>query len=265
MKIAVFIKQVPDTTDVKWTENNNIDRIRMDSIINPVDKQAIEAALFFKDNYNVQITAVSMRPEKAKIILKEALAMGADEAFLLSSPKFTGSDTCATSRVLSAFIREKISDVDLIIFGQSAIDGETSQTGPSTAVRLNMPFITQVNKIKEFKNSQIIVISDTEIKQTEFLVNLPCVLCINNFSIVPRLPKISGYLKAQKYNITSLNHNDLNLNENDIGIKGSPTWVLKVFKSPEGRKCEFINFDKSQNCLNMLENMIKEAVKDETK
>ena len=128
MKIAVFIKQVPDTNDVKWTVNNNIDRSRMDSIINPVDKQAIEAGLYFKDNFGAYLTAITMGPDKSKEVLYEALAMGVDDAVLLSDPKFSGSDTCATSRVLAAFIEEKYKNPDIIIFGQSAIDGETSQT-----------------------------------------------------------------------------------------------------------------------------------------
>ncbi len=261
MKIAVFIKQVPDTNDVKWTVNNNIDRSRMDSIINPVDKQAIEAGLYFKDNFGAYLTAITMGPDKSKEVLYEALAMGVDDAVLLSDPKFSGSDTCATSRVLAAFIEEKYKNPDIIIFGQSAIDGETSQTGPSTAARLNMPFITQVNSVLNVVQNTVEVSSDTDVKKVIYKVQLPCTLCINNFNQIPRLPEISGYIKAQTYEIKTYSHKDLNLNEEEIGIKGSPTWVKNVFKSPEGRICNYIEFDENNNCIKNIFDIIDEAAK----
>ena len=256
MNIVVFIKQVPDTTDVKWTENNNIDRARMDSILNPVDKSAIEAALFFKDNFGANITAITMGPEKAVEVLQEALAMGVDNAVLLSDSKFVGSDTCATSRVLAAVIKEKYSNVDVILFGQSAIDGETSQTGPSTAARLNFPYVTQVNSIMECLNKQLIVSSDTELLQSTIKITLPCVLCINNYVTEPRLPKISGYIKSQYSEIVRYNHSDIAISETDSGIKGSPTWVSKVFKNSGGRMCCFVD----DSCLNVVVDSIKEAI-----
>ena len=113
MNIVVFVKQVPDTNDVKWTENNNIDRTNMESVINPADKQALEAALFIKDRYGANITAVTMGPSKSIEVLKEAISMGVDDAFLLCDAKFAGSDTCATSKVLSAAIKEKLPQTDL--------------------------------------------------------------------------------------------------------------------------------------------------------
>ncbi len=260
LNIVVFIKQVPDTNDVKWTENNNIDRKNMESILNPVDKQAIEAALFFKDNYNAHIYAVSMGPDNAKNVLREALSMGVDDAILLTDSKFAGSDTCATSRILSALIKEKLSDFDIIMFGQSAIDGETSQTGPSCAVRLNIPFITQVNKISKLSDNELYLTSDTDEAIREYKIKIPCALCINNYSVSPRLPKINGYIKAQLYDIKVYNHTDLALSEDKIGIKGSPTWVKNVFKNKEGRMCNFLDFtlDKS-NCYNEILKTVKEA------
>ena len=125
MKIVVFIKQVPDTTDVKWTKDNNIDRTQMESIMNPVDKQAVELALKLKEQYNSTITAITMGPNKAIEVLKESVAMGVDDAVLLCDPKFAGSDTCATSKVLASAIKEKFPDTDLILFGQSTLGGNT--------------------------------------------------------------------------------------------------------------------------------------------
>ncbi len=150
----MFIKQVPDTNDVKWTPNNNIDRTQMESIMNPVDKQAIETALRLKDSYTAHTAAITMGPMKSVEILKEAIAMGIDDAVLLCDSKFAGSDTCATSKVLASVVNEKFPDTNLILFGQSAIDGETSQTGPSTAVRLNMPCISHVNEITDISDNK---------------------------------------------------------------------------------------------------------------
>ena len=116
MNIVVFIKQVPDTNDVKWTRDNNIDRTKMESIMNPVDKQAVEAALRLKEQYNAHTVAITMGPSKAVEVLKEAIAMGIDDACLLCDPKFAGSDTCATSKVLSSVIKEKFPETDLIFF-----------------------------------------------------------------------------------------------------------------------------------------------------
>ncbi len=259
MNIVLFIKQVPDTNDVKWTEKNNIDRTRMESILNPVDRQAIECSLFFKDKYNAHITAISMGPGSAKAILSEALAMGVDDAILLNDSLFMGSDTCATSRVLSSVIKEKLPQTDLIIFGQSAIDGETSQTGPSVAARLNLPFVTHINKIISYEDGKISLTSDTETKIVEYKIQTPCVICVNNFSVEPRLAKIGGYIKAQNYNIPVYKHNDLNLNPLETGIKGSPTWVKNVYKSPEGRICSFIDINDKNNCYEKIRELINEA------
>ena len=195
----MFIKQVPDTNDVKWTQNNNIDRTKMDSIINPVDKQAIEVALRLKEAYSANITAITMGPGKAIEVLKEAIALGVDDAVILCDSKFSGSDTCATSRVLAAAVKEKFPDTDLILFGQSAIDGETSQTGPSTAVRLGYPFVCHVNEIVEFNNDKITINTETETYKEVLEIQMPAVLCISNYVFKPRIPKINGYIKSQDY------------------------------------------------------------------
>lgn len=213
----------------------------MESIMNPVDKQAVEASLNLQEKYKAKVTAVTMGPNKAIDVLKEAVAMGVDDAILLCDSKFAGSDTCATSKVLAAVIKEKLPQTDLILFGQSAIDGETSQTGTSTATRLNFPFITNVNDIINTEDNKITVFSETETTKKIYKVDLPAVLCINNYIQTPRLPLIKGYIKAQGYNYINYNLKDLNLSETETGVKGSPTYVSKVYKTNETRNCEFIN------------------------
>ena len=248
----MFIKQVPDTNDVKWTPNNNIDRTKTDSIINPVDKEALEVALRLKETYNANITAITMGPSKAVEVLQEAIAMGCDNAALLCDSKFAGSDTLATSKVLAASIKEKFPDTDLIITGQSAIDGETAQTGLAVAVRLNIPFVAHVNEVIEINTNKIIVNAETETYKTVYELNMPALICINNYVFKPRLPRIDGYMKAQKYNYPAYNLYELNLGECETGIKGSPTYVSKVYRTDEKRECKFIED------LNKLARIIKE-------
>lgn len=260
MNIVVFIKQVPDTNNVKWTENNNIDRTKTESIINPVDRQAVEAALEIKDKCEgTCVTAVTMGPKKAKSILQEAIATGVDEAVLLCDSKFAGSDTCATSKVLSAIIKTKFPNTDLIFFGQSAIDGETGQTGYSVAARLNLPVISHINEIIGIENNVLSACSENEKEKTLINVELPAVVCVNNYINRPRLPKIEGYIKAKDYIYPTYTLYDTGLSEDETGIKGSPTKVSHVFKAEDGRCCRFINTE-DENCIINLANEIKGAI-----
>lgn len=244
----MFIKQVPDTNDVKWTENNNIDRTNMESVINPADRQALEAALILKDRLGAYVCAVTMGPKNALSVLKEAVATGADDAILLCDSKFAGSDTCATSKVLAAVIREKIPKTDIILFGQTAIDGETGQTGASTAARLNLPCISNAVEIIEVSDNKITVNTETENEKTTLQSVLPAVICINNYVFKPRIPRIEGYIKSQNYNYKSYNIYDINLSADETGVKGSPTYVSSVFKSQNGRNCKILEFDED-NCI----------------
>ena len=256
MKIAVFIKQVPDTTDVKWTKDNNIDRTNMESIINPEDKSAIECALILKEKLNAHTTAITMGPQKAQTILSEAIAMGIDDAVLLCDPKFAGSDTCATSNVLASAVKNNVPEAKIILFGQTAIDGETGQTGVSTAVKLNIPFISRVTEIIDANENEITVISETEHEKITYKATLPVALCISNFKQKPRLAKIDGYIKAQKYNYTCAKHTDLNLSQEETGIKGSPTYVSKVYKNEAGRCCKYIEYTDTKTIINEIKGAI---------
>ena len=257
MEIAVFIKQVPDTTDVKWTKDNNIDRTNMDSIINPEDKSAIECALILKEKLNAHTTAITMGPQKAQNVLSEAIAMGIDDAILLCDSKFAGSDTCATSNVLSAVIKTNILEAKIILFGQTAIDGETGQTGVSTAVKLNVPFITRVSEIIDANENEIIVISENEQEKITYKATLPVALCISNFKQKPRLAKIDGYIKAQEYNYTCAKHTDINIQQEETGIKGSPTYVSKVYKNEDGRCCKYLESTDTKSIINEIKGAIK--------
>lgn len=241
MRIALCIKQVPDTADIKWTENNTIQREGVESIINPFDSYAIETAVRLKEKIkDTHITAISMGPPQAVEILKKAISMGVDDGFLVSDRKFAGADTVATSRTLAAAIKEKISDVDLIICGQFATDGDTAQTGPSIAQHLDFAQVTYVKEITGYKDNILTVKREVEDGVETLNVKLPAVLCMLKTDYEPRRPLISGFVKAHEAKIKSYSMEDINLLAEEVGMKGSPTYVSKAFRPEQKQGGEVI-------------------------
>lgn len=264
MKITVCIKQVPDTADIKWTNDNTMSREGVESIINPFDEYAAETALKIKDKDSSSfVTVISMGPKQAKTALKEVLAMGADAAFLLCDKYFAGSDTAATARVLASAIKEKLSNTDLILCGQCAIDGDTAQTGPSLAQNLGFGLVTNVKEILKTEDKYIVVKKETDDGFEMFQVSLPAVICMQKGDYKVRLPKISGRIKAQDMEIPEYNAEDLGLAISTIGIKGSPTYVKKAFR-PEGRHGgEIIKNKTSKEAACLIFDKISEYMKRE--
>lgn len=264
MKITVCIKQVPDTADIKWTKDNTMNREGVESIINPFDGYAAETALRIKDKDNSSIvTVISMGPKQAKTALKEVLAMGADKAFLLCDKYFAGSDTAATARVLATAIKEKLSDTDLILCGQCAIDGDTAQTGPSLAQNLGFGLVTNVKEILKAEDKHIVVKKETDDGFEMIQVLLPAVICLQKGDYEIRLPKISGRIKAQDMEIPEYNAEDLGIDAAAIGIKGSPTYVKKVFR-PQGRTGgEIVEHKTSKEAACLIFDKISEYMKGE--
>lgn len=246
MKIVVCIKQVPDTSDIKWSENNTIIREGVESILNPYDSYALELALKIKDKFpSSEITALTMGPHQAKDILKRAIATGADRGILLSDKKFAGADTQATSKTLSAIIKNKFPDVDLIICGQFAIDGDTAQTGPSIAAHLNFPQLTYVKELVDVDESSVTIKKETDYGSQTVKMMLPGVLCVTKNKEVPRKFTIKGTIKAYNTDIETYSLLDTGLTPKGVGISGSPTYVSKAFRPQRQKECEF--FDYSNN------------------
>ncbi len=236
MKIALLIKQVPDTADIKWTENNTIQREGVESVINPFDMYAIETALRLKEKIkDVHVTAISMGPPQASEIIKKSISMGVDDGFLVSDKKFSGADTIATSKTLAKAVQEKMPDVDLIICGQFAVDGDTAQTGPSIAQHLNMPQVTYVKEITGYKDGTLTVEREVEDGTEIVKVKLPAVLGMLKCEYEPRRALISGFIRAHRAKIESYGMESLHLSPEEVGIKGSPTYVSKAFR-PEQKK-----------------------------
>lgn len=259
MKIVLCIKQVPDTADIKWTENNTLQREGVESIINPFDTYAIETALRLKDRIkDVSITVISMGPPQAVEIIKKAIAMGVDDGFLVSDKKFAGADTVATSKTLAAAIKEKVGDADLIICGQFATDGDTAQTGPSIAQNLGFAQVTYVKEITDYKNGVLTVKREVEDGIEIVDVKLPAVICMLKCDYEPRRAHIEGFVNAHNANVKVFGHDDIKLSPEDVGMKGSPTYVSKAFRPEQKHGGEVIIPSSVQEAVKILIEKIKE-------
>lgn len=230
MKIVVCIKQVPDTVEVKIDpKTGTLIRDGVPSIINHDDKTGIEAALKMKEQVGGTVTVVSMGPPQADVALREALAMGCDEAILVSAREFGGSDTYATSNILAAALKQL--EYDVIITGRQAIDGDTAQVGPQIAEKLSLPQISYVEEIKEVAADHLVVRRQFEDGYHMIKVKTPCLLTAIAELAEPRYMNVRGIVEAYEKEIKVFGFDDLKaeLNLDMIGLKGSPTNVYKSF------------------------------------
>jgi len=236
MNIIVCIKQVPDTTDIKINpEHNTLIREGVESIINPFDMYALEEGLRIKEAHGGTVTVLSMGPPQVELALREALAIGADNAILISDMKFAGSDTLATSYTLAAAIR-KLGTFDIILFGKQAIDGDTAQVGPGVACHLDIPQIAFVKKIDTIEDGKIIAHRMMEDGFDVVESKLPIALTVVKDINEPRLPSLRTKMKAKKAEIPIWKFDDLDLDKKRIGLNGSPTWVEKIFTPSHEKK-----------------------------
>ncbi|KAF5077733.1 Caffeyl-CoA reductase-Etf complex subunit CarD [anaerobic digester metagenome] len=234
MNILVCVKQVPDTTEIRINpETNTLIRSGVESIVNPFDTYALEAAARIKDkNPETKIVVLSMGPEQAKAALKECLAIAADKAFLLTDRAFGGSDTLATSYIISEAIKavEKIEgNFDAIFCGKQAIDGDTAQVGPEIAEYLDYPQVTYGLEA-EVEGDSIKVWKEVDNGVKIVGVKMPCLVTFTKPSFNPRYPTIKRKMAANRTEIPSLNAADLpTIDLTRAGLKGSPTKVKKTF------------------------------------
>ena len=231
MNIIVCIKQVPDTAEIRINpETNTLMREGVPSIINPFDLNAIEAALQIREQTGGKVTVLTMGPPQAETSLRDAIAMGADEAVLLSDKAFAGSDTWATSYTLARAI-EKLG-ADIIFCGKQAIDGDTAQVGPETAEFLNIPHISYIRKIEEVMDKSIRVQRLMDEGYDIVESSLPVLLTVVKELNDPRMPSLKGKMAAKKAEIKVMGFVDIDADENSLGLKGSPTQVKNIF-APE--------------------------------
>jgi len=260
LDIVVCIKQVPDTAEIKINpETNTLMREGVPSIINPFDLNAIEAALLIKEQAGGKVTVLTMGPPQAETSLREAIAMGADEAVLLSDRAFAGSDTWATAYTLSRAI-EKLG-ADIIFCGKQAIDGDTAQVGPETAEFLNIPHISYIRKIEDVSENSIRVQRMMDDGYDVVESSLPVLLTVVKELNQPRMPSLKGKMAAKKAEIKTMGMAEIDADENSLGLKGSPTQVRNIFApemkaerkimegSPEEQVDELIKELKGMKCL----------------
>ena len=236
MKIVVCIKQVPDTNEVKLDpKTNRLIRDGVPSIINHDDKAGIEAALQLKERVGGTVTVVCMGPPQADVALREALAMGCDDAYLLSAREFGGSDTCATAIIISSALK-KIG-YDIVFTGRQAIDGDTAQVGPQIAENLGIPQVSYTEELIDVTDETITVKRQYEDRYHIIEAPLPCLLTAIQELAEPRYMHAGGIIDAYAKDITVWGFEDLSdvINPDHIGLMGSPTKVVTSFgKMPKG-------------------------------
>ena len=238
MEILVCVKQVPDTAEVKIDpEKHTVIRAGVPNIFNPFDQNALEAALQLKDSQGARVTLLSMGPPQAEDVLREGLAMGADDAYLLTDRKVGGSDTLATGYCLAQAVKkvaelQGIEQFDVVLCGKEAIDGDTAQVGPQIATELGIPQITYAAEINVDGTTVRVKQQNEEgyiVTEAQFPVLITAVKELNE----PRFPTIRGTMKAKKREIPHLSADDIKVDETKIGLKGSPTMVRKIFTPPQ--------------------------------
>jgi electron transfer flavoprotein beta subunit len=227
VKIVVCIKQVPDTKGgVAFNPDGTLNRAAMLAIMNPDDKAGLEAALRLKDQYGAEVTVLTMGLPKAKDVLQEALAMGADKAILVTDRVLGGADTWATSTTIAGAIRNL--DYDLIITGRQAIDGDTAQVGPQIAEHLGLPVISYTQDIK-VDGEYLHVQRQFEDRYHVLKVKMPCLLTALSELNEPRYMTPKGIWDAVDADITVWGRKDLkDVDDANLGLAGSPTKIAKA-------------------------------------
>ncbi len=259
MNFIVCVKQVPGTNEVKMnSKTNTIIREGVESIINPFDTYAIEEGLRLKERTGGtgKVIALSMGIPNVESMLREIIALGADEAILLSDRVFAGADTLATSYALSMAVK-KISSYDLILCGKQASDGDTAQVGPALAEKLGIPHTTNVKKIEEIKEGYIRCRRMTDNGYETIEMSLPAVISVTKEINEPRLPSLKGLMRSKKYQPAVWKASDIDAEESKCGLSGSPTKVIKTFIPVRTSSSEIISGTPEEQAKQLSERLSK--------
>jgi electron transfer flavoprotein beta subunit len=257
MNIIVCIKQVPGATEIKIDpKTNTLVREGVKSIVNPFDTYALEEGVRLKERYGGKVTVITMGPPQAEEALRETISLGADEAILLSDRAFAGSDTWATSYVLSKAVA-KIANYDIIICGRQTLDGDTGQVGPELSEMLKIPFVSYVSKVEEIKDRHIRVQRMIEEGHEVIETTLPAVITVVKEINVPRLPSLRGSMKAKTAKIPVWTAADIGAEPDKAGIPGSPTRVVKIFYPKRAHKSEIFQGTIEEQIEKLVERLEK--------
>lgn len=255
MRIIVTIKQVPDTNEVRLDpRTGTLIREGVPSIINPEDKNAIEAALSLREQYGGEVVVISMGPPQADDALREALAMGVDRAILLTDRAFAGADTWATATTLGLAVN-KLAPYDLVLCGRQAIDGDTAQVGPQMAEFLNVPQITYVRELA-LLDGRVCATRTMEDGYEVLEAPLPALLTITKEANKPRYPTAPGIFRAyREQQVERWGVAELGADPEGLGLKGSPTQVKRSFSPPPKEPGEIIQAPPAEAAKQLLSRM----------
>lgn len=243
MKIIVCVKQVPNTTEIKIDPvTNTLKRDGVPSIINPDDKAAVDVALQLKEKAGAEVVVISMGPFQAETALREALAMGADSAYLLTDRAFAGSDTLATSTIIAGAIKKL--GADIVLCGRQAIDGDTAQVGPQIAEHLGVPQITYAAAVDYNKDSNSLIVKrEFEDRYQTLEVSGNCLITVLSSACKPRYMNVWDIVDQDEKEVGKITFADLDLNPQDIGLAGSPTKVKSTATKQFDKTIETLELD----------------------
>lgn len=257
LNIVVCLKQVPGTTEVEIDpETGRLKREGVAAVVNPFDEYAVEEAIRIKEKLSGRIKVLSMGPPMAETALRDALALGCDEAWLATDRVFGGADTLATSYTLGLCIK-KTAPFDLIICGLKTTDGDTGQVGPEIAENLGIPHICYVNKILDISESKIKVtrMLDDGIETVES--SLPALITVTKEINQPRLATLMGKLRATKAEIRKITAADVGRDPSRFGALGSATRVIKVATPPPPLGGEIVKGSPDELAERILQKLIE--------
>ena len=263
ISIIVCVKAVPDLSEADKIRINpvtkTLTRHDIPLVINPLDRNALEVALQQKEEIGAHITIISMGPPLAGNVVKECLALGADQGILLSDLAFAGADAFATAFSLKKAI-DKLDQVDLVICGRASSDGATEWVGPELATFLNIPIVTMVREVVETKEDSWKVKADIEDGYRVVEVTLPAVLTVTHEINKPRTLSFSGIIKSRKKEISTWDLGDLGISEDQVGLKGSPTIVSELTVVEKKRTCEIIEGTPEEKADTLIGKLVKAGV-----
>jgi electron transfer flavoprotein beta subunit len=258
MLVVACVKQVPDTTQVRIDPvTGTLIREGVPFIINPFDAHALEESLRLKDKYGLRVAIISMGPPNTEVTLRKTLALGADEAVLLSDRAFGGADTLATSTVLAEAISRlaQKEEVAVVICGKQTIDGDTAQVGPGIATRLKYSQLTLVDQIQnvDLNTRKVRVRRKLEGRHEIVEAPLPALITVVREINQPRYPTVPMRLMSEEKEVQLWNNKIMQLPEEAIGLKGSATWVRKIF-SPQREKGQILGdgFNRPDEAAHLL-------------
>ncbi len=265
MNILVCIKQVPDTTEIKIDPvKHTLIREGVPSIVNPFDACALELAVRLKEKEGGKVTVISMGPAQAKNALKECLSVGADQAFLVTDRAFGGSDTLATSYILSKAIKaveaKTNESMDVIFCGKQAIDGDTAQVGPEIAEHMDLPHVTLATGV-EMTEGKLRVQRDTDEGHDVVEVSLPALVTVTKTPFDPRYPSIKSKMAANRAVITEITNSDPDMETKPeyLGLNGSPTKVKKTFTPDQSKNGVILKEETGAEAAVKLAAMLSDA------